>query len=297
VLKRWAPWLYPVGHNEYDGPRAEPGEVLWFKRADNGVEEVVPAHTSGARSRTFIPALAQDNPHLSAEYLTNLDMLDALSRAQLKHGDWMARSAAGAYFKRHWFADSFVNSIPTSVVMRVRYWDRAATAAGDPNAKDAAWTAGVRMSRTDDGLFWVEHVERGQWSPGEVERVIKSTAETDAALGTRVVLERDPAQAGKFEAFHYARLLAGFDVRTVPPQGDKITRAKPVSAQAEAGNLRLVRGRWNEAYLTELESFPEGNKDQVDATSGAFAQCVRVMHVATTSQSRATQLGRAPGGF
>jgi len=60
-------------------------------------------------------------------------------------------------------------------------------------------------------------------------------------------------------------------VRKVRPTGDKITRAQPASAQAEAKNFRLVRGAWNQAFIAELEEFPEGaHDDQVDALSGAF---------------------------
>lgn len=52
---------------------------------------------------------------------------------------------------------------------------------------------------------------------------------------------------------------------------NKETRARPVSAQAEAGNIKLVREAWNEAFLRELENFPEGAlDDQVDGLSGAF---------------------------
>jgi predicted phage terminase large subunit-like protein len=85
-------------------------------------------------------------------------------------------------------------------------------------------------------------------------------------------IEQDPGQAGKFEAAYYVKSLAGFNVRTFRVRHDKVTRAQPVSAQAEAGNVRLVRARWNEALLQELEAFPEGgHDDQVDALSGAFA--------------------------
>lgn len=56
-----------------------------------------------------------------------------------------------------------------------------------------------------------------------------------------------------------------------PETGSKITRASPVAAQVEAGNLRLLRGRWNLPFLDELRDFPHGNKDdQVDALSRAF---------------------------
>jgi len=70
----------------------------------------------------------------------------------------------------------------------------------------------------------------------------------------------------------FAKLLAGFDVRFTPESGDKEQRALPVSAQAEAGNIKIVRGDWNDAFLDELCSFPTGTyKDQTDALSRAFS--------------------------
>jgi predicted phage terminase large subunit-like protein len=58
--------------------------------------------------------------------------------------------------------------------------------------------------------------------------------------------------------------------------GSKVERANPLSAQAEAGNIKLIQGPWIGAFLDELCAFPEGaHDDQVDATSGAFAQIAR----------------------
>jgi hypothetical protein len=55
--------------------------------------------------------------------------------------------------------------------------------------------------------------------------------------------------------------------------GHKETQAKPISAQAEAGNGKLVRGLWNDEFLRELENFPPGkHDDEVDALSGAYEQ-------------------------
>jgi predicted phage terminase large subunit-like protein len=108
-----------------------------------------------------------------------------------------------------------------------------------------------------------------------VRRVIRATAEADAAA-VMISLPQDPGQAGKVQAADFVTLLAGFNVRTAPETGDKITRAEPFSAQCEAGNVSLVRGAWNEAYLDELCQFPSGTfADQVDASSGAFGQLVR----------------------
>ena len=53
--------------------------------------------------------------------------------------------------------------------------------------------------------------------------------------------------------------------------GEKITRFAPFSAQAERGNVFILRGEWNERYLSELESFPEASHDDsADSTASAF---------------------------
>ncbi len=44
-----------------------------------------------------------------------------------------------------------------------------------------------------------------------------------------------------------------------------------MAAQAEAGNVDILKGDWNETYLDELCTFPFGAfADQVDASSRAF---------------------------
>jgi hypothetical protein len=59
-------------------------------------------------------------------------------------------------------------------------------------------------------------------------------------------------------------------VRFATATGNKEVRAKPVSAQAEAGNVKIVRGPWNDEFLRVLENFPTGrHDDEVDALSGA----------------------------
>ena len=56
-----------------------------------------------------------------------------------------------------------------------------------------------------------------------------------------------------------------------PETGSKATRAAPLAAQVEAGNVFMVRGEWNQAFVDELRMFPNGSfDDQVDACSRAF---------------------------
>ena len=81
------------------------------------------------------------------------------------------------------------------------------------------------------------------------------------------------------------RLLAGWTVRAYLVIADRVTRASPVSTQAEARNIKLVRGDWNAAFLDELEAFPEGDHDdQVDALSGAEGVESRVGQVAVMNR-------------
>ena len=48
-------------------------------------------------------------------------------------------------------------------------------------------------------------------------------------------------------------------------------RAKPLAAQAEVGNVYLLRGAWNEMFLNHLHGQPElPHDDMMDAASGAF---------------------------
>jgi predicted phage terminase large subunit-like protein len=150
----------------------------------------------------------------------------------------------------------------------VRYWDKAGTDGG------GAYTAGVLMTRHTSGVCYVVDVVRGQWSAGEREKVIKQTAEADGK-SVAVWVEQEPGSGGKESAQNTILNLMGWNVHAEPVTGDKVTRARPFSAQAEAGNVRIVRDspsrRWNAAFLDELGVFPVGKyKDQVDAASGAF---------------------------
>lgn len=167
----------------------------------------------------------------------------------------------GDMFKRVWF--EIVDNIPEKV-KRVRYWDKAGTQAGGD------FTAGVKIARSEDGIFYIEDVTKGQWSAGQRERIIKQTAEADG-VGTEIHIEQEPGSGGKESAESTVRNLAGFKVRADRVTGDKVTRAEPFAAQCEAGNVKILRGKWNYDYLEQLTAFPNGtHDDDVDASSGAF---------------------------
>ncbi|WP_027155044.1 phage terminase large subunit [Mesorhizobium sp. WSM2561] len=120
------------------------------------------------------------------------------------------------------------------------------------------------------GILYIEDVEHGRWSPGEVETKLKNIATHDG-LEVTIRTPQDPGSAGLADAATKTKLLAGYAVKVETITGDKATRAKPASAKAEAGNAKLLRGRWNETFLDEVCSFPNGQfDDQVDAFADAL---------------------------
>jgi len=166
----------------------------------------------------------------------------------------------GGLFRREWF--DIVDVAPTKAT-RCRGWDTAATEGGGD------YTVGVKIAQAG-GLFCVEDVQRVQYGPDGVDALFCQMVTVDGKA-CRQREEQEPGSSGKAVIANRTRTLAGFDYAGVNVTGDKVTRARPFRAQCEAGNVKLVRGEWNEAYLQELSVFPAGaHDDQVDASSAAF---------------------------
>jgi predicted phage terminase large subunit-like protein len=156
-----------------------------------------------------------------------------------------------------------VDVAPVDAV-RWRGWDKAATESGGD------FTAGVKIAKTPDGIIYIEDVVRGQFGTSRRDATIRHTALQDG-LRVKVAGEIEPGSAGVESAENFIRLLSGFSVRTERATGSKELRADPFSSQLNAGNVKLVRGEWNKAFIDELRTFPKGkHDDQVDAASLAF---------------------------
>jgi predicted phage terminase large subunit-like protein len=127
-----------------------------------------------------------------------------------------------------------------------------------------------------DGITWIVDVVRDRRSPAGVEAMIKQTAATDG-YDTEVLLKQEPGSAGKSIIDHYVRtVLRGYAVRVTSDTQDKVLRADPFAASVENGNVRLVRGEWNQTFIGECRSFPFGrHDDQVDAAADAWTHLNR----------------------
>jgi predicted phage terminase large subunit-like protein len=224
------------------------------------------------KSATFISARVTDNQILlksDPAYLSNLKSLPLIERARLLDGNWNVRASAGNFFRREWFG-KFLDKAPDDIIARCRFWDRAASEQRSGTDPDA--TIGLLLGKDARGVYFVLDCVKLYATPHAVEKEMLRCARLDGR-GTTVAYMQDPGSAGVAEAQATARALDGFDVRFATATGDKETRAKPVSAQSEAGNVKIVRGLWNDEFIRELENFPQARHDDcVDAFSGAHEQ-------------------------
>ena len=254
------------------------GKIRWFIRINDSLvwadteQELIDQYGADQlpKSVTFIPASLHDNKILMQKdpaYLSNLMSLSHVDRLRLLGGNWNIRPTAGNYFKREWF--NVIDAIPAGWTSCVRFWDRAATKPSESN-KDPDWTRGLKLYKYPNGTWLIGDLKSMRDTPYKVEELIKSTARHDSNKVT-IVAQQDPGSAGVAEAQQFVSMLAGYIVHTRIFSKDKVTRAKAVSAQCEAGNMFVLRADWNNDLFTELENFPEGMHDDiVDTLSGAF---------------------------
>lgn len=249
-------------------------EVHWSDTQEQLIERFGYEMGRYALSVTFIPATIYDNQKLlekDPSYIMKLKALPKVERMRLlgdeRGGNWNIRHSAGSMFRTEWFP--LIEAIPTGFTSSIRFWDRAATPVSPANP-DPDWTRGLRLYRYPDNTFVVGDLRSARSSPGDVEKMIKGIADHDGHA-VQVMSQCDPGSAGKTEAMHFTRMLSGYNVKTETMSANKIARAKPVSAQVQAGNIKVVKASWNQEFFTELENFPEGSHDDiVDVLSGAF---------------------------
>ncbi len=242
----------------------------WFDHEKEAYDQFGNSSDIQPKSLTFISAKLHDNKILMEKdpsYLGNLLAMSRVDRMRLLDGNWNVRESSGMFFKREWF--QIVDAIPSGSIQTVRFWDRGATKPNSSN-QDPDWTRGIKIHKYKDGSFLISDLKSLRDTPGQVETLIKNVASQDGYT-VQIMAQQDPGSAGVAEAQNFVRMLAGYNVRTETFSKDKVTRAKPLSAQCEAGNIKILRAHWNDEFFTELENFPEGGHDDiVDASSGGF---------------------------
>lgn len=282
TLINW--WIGPDGFHI----KERSGVLRWFIKRDDEIiwadtrEELVKTYGADElpKSLTFIGANIYDNQLLlqkDPSYLSNLKALSRVDRMQLLDGNWNVKVESGSLFRTEWFP--MIDAIPAGWIDAIRFWDRASSKVTETN-KDPDWTRGLKLYKYSDGTYCIGDLKSIRDTPGQVERLIQSVAYHDGS-SIRIMSQQDPGSAGVAEAENFIKMLAGFDVRVQTFSKDKITRAKPVSAQCEAGNIRVLRASWNDELFKEFEEFPDGAHDDiVDCLSGGFNNMTQGLSIA-----------------
>jgi len=262
IYERWGAWLNP----EHPNP-ARDGELRYYIQ-DGDIDTEVEKGHPGALSRSFIRASYKDNPSLDEDYINKLNALPYVLRKQLRDGDWAIRPGSGNIINRSWYLGKRLKHFPAGS-RQVRFWDLAATEKKS-RSDDPDWTA-TCLACLHDGKFYTE-IERYRYSWKDVKKLIREKAEDDGP-DVSIGIEQEGGASGKAVAEDLIELLQGYHAVASRPTGDKVARALPWTAQAEAGNHYIIESNITKTsdILKEFHNFPKGSHDDmVDATSGAY---------------------------
>lgn len=179
----------------------------------------------------------------------------------------------------------------------VRYWDLAGTDKKEGNDPD--WTSGTLGGRMTDQRTALVDVERFRNSVHARDTKMIECAKSDLAKyrdrmhapGVIWWIEAESGIAGEDRTTDLVRKLQalGLAVYTEHPTGNKALRAEPLSSKAEAGNVVLVRGAWNDVFRTEAADFTgrgETHDDQVDSAAGCDAKLSKALGAYGTSKHK-----------
>lgn len=184
---------------------------------------------------------------------------------------------SGAWFKAEWFTKELGtlierSEVPDDVPAGKRGWDFG----GGGKSKKADPSACARVARGTQAprKFYLWHTATKRGSPGDLEQFIRDQHSADARE-VEWSLPEDPGTGKNYADYIRRECTAGRFVTSSPEVKDKVTRAKPVSGQAQLHNFVIVKHPGWEAALQELVDFPYGEHDDImDAISRAFAAVV-----------------------
>jgi len=274
------------------------GILRYFTRVNNEIQwadtwQELSDDRALVKSATFIHSLPEDNPigmALNPGYIANLRALPLYLQLQREKGNWNAKPEAGKVINRAWFnliRETDARIADCEPVLRFDFasTEKEVTAARKRNDPD--FTACVLMLKlrplkvgdhVEPSRFLVVYCRAEQVGPADVDKLLLEEVErannwciAHSTRALKVRWEQEPGSASVRESRRYAAMLAGYDSKGVRSVGDKLQRALPFISQAQAKNVDVLIGMWNERYLSELHNYPEVTHDDVwDANSGAF---------------------------
>lgn len=244
-------WLIMIGRL-----REQPGRA-WATSTPRGKNWLFDTFSRGG-DYAMIRSSTRDNPFLPADFVASLEhaYTSEWQRQEIE-GEFV--DPAGALFKRSWF--KIVERAPDGLQW-ARYWDLAAS-----TKTTADYTACGATAFAPDGTLFIRDMIRGRWEWPDAKRIMIQTMLADPKTHHGIELALHGLAA--FQELRREPSLIGIMQRGVNVDRDKVSRALPWAARAEAGNVALVRGDWVLPFLDEIVQFPSGaHDDQVDTVSG-----------------------------
>jgi predicted phage terminase large subunit-like protein len=179
----------------------------------------------------------------------------------------------GSKILRDWLQVIPAESLPPGLKW-YRYWDLAIS-----TKTDASYTASSRVAFGPDGELYVAAMLRGHWEWPQQKRVIKATLLAERELGVLHGVESALHGTAAVQEVRKDPELRGVAVKPVGVHVDKLTRALPWIALAEAKKVFLVQGSWVGEFIDEAAAFTghgDAFDDQIDTVSGGVALASQV---------------------
>lgn len=250
---------------------------------------------------TFIAATIADNPimrKINPAYVDRLENLKRTERERLLLGSWHAKEEGAGFWKSSWC--EVVTHPPENLKVIVRSWDLAASVPSEVNP-NPDWTCGVKIGRCPMGVYYILDAYRFRKLSDGVLTEIAKTARQDGD-DVVVTLPKDSGAGGAIAHSYFKKILAenGVPVKTVTVSGHsgKLKRFLPFASLCEGkGNVKIVKGDWNEWYCNQLEDYTDDRKnsdDAVDATSDAFNTLCSTVQMPVFAVPKLTQASPIP---
>lgn len=196
------------------------------------------------------------------------------------------RPPEGAFFQREWLKD---DAHCPPILRWVRFWDMATK-----KDQKADFTVGALVGIAADHTIWLKDIVRfrAEW-PDACEIICRVTEEDKAwadcgggfftsggpfdaeipRLQYHVGVEKVPAQRPMIQDLFRNAIFEKVSLWPIKPNGDKKERASGWAARAKYDMFRMVKGKWNQEFISEAMAFDGyglSHDDQIDAVSGAY---------------------------
>lgn len=167
------------------------------------------------------------------------------------------------------------SEVPDGIIF-TRGWDLASSEK-QRISDDPDYTVGIKLGIqwVDSGvkdepipILYITDMIRGRWEAPKRDRIIR-----DAAIVDRKIKIGVEGFGGYKDAYtRVAEVLSGLRiVKKVNLPGDKVAKAETLENPFFFGNVHLLRGDWNDAFIQEVSQFPGGAHDDiVDALTVAY---------------------------